>query len=274
MFGDYAYGTEILNLPPVGEPFKPIAQESLQPLESVTDRDMVFDAIQTYWFRWITGHQIMLTLWHILNKHMQQIDHYDEQAVTLYTRIIKGTTLVFEYTGSCTEVYYQKNIRPYMLLTHKAFSGKWASDYIGMPKNIQNIFSKKDISESTKKQLCLLRKAHNISQKTHLGVAKKLVPEGVSLLKDAKQEGYAYEQAEEHHQQLFDAFFLVRRTPISAAAVTHNLARRLHVVIDDLNQNPLTESLFNPSEAIELIQDTQNAIKTLTLYHPTQDTEV
>jgi len=149
-----------------------------------------------------------------------------------------GCTLIYEYTGSCSKEYYQKYVRPFMGLAHKAFSGRWCLDYGHLPQLSRRITTIPCTSDLLEKQQSF-KNACLMSQKAHVNVAKKLVPEGASLLKEAKHEGISMEQVQPHHYRIYDFFFLVHRTRVSFTQFEQSMMRRIEAISDDLKACPL-----------------------------------
>ena len=264
MFGDYSYGTEVLRMPRMDDELTtdyPAGGLRPEPLTS-PGMDASFDPSATYWFRWITGHQVMLVLWQILNRDLHARETFDAETLLLYTDILNACTLTFEYTASCSEAYYQKHIRPTMILAHRAFSGRWVADYVGLPKAV-NRAAKNTLFPRAGQQM---REAYLQSQKMHVRVAQKLVPEGASLLKCAKSDGIAsVEEVKPHHQEIFDHFFLIGRGSVSASELHHSLRRRLAAIATDLEANPLADSsaMEHPKAILQAAADsTARLLKT------------
>lgn len=271
MFEDYNYSSEILELPALSDQF--IEEDDVSLLLSpdltkhhLSNISLHFDSMDTYRFRWVTGHQIMFMFWHILNKELVQTSEVlDEEKLDHYIKIMDGCALVYEYTGSCTEDYYQRYIRPSMVLTHKAFSGYWAADYGRLPQLIRKVTQFSSSSEAIKKRQNRLKEAYANSQKSHISVAKRLVPEGESLLKSAKNDGIEVtrDQIKAHHYRLYDFFFLVQRTPVSTAYFNRSLTRRIEMVYHDLTVCPLPKLDFVGDNHLQSLLDAADSMTQL-----------
>ena len=142
--GDYCYGTEILELPGEGELGEikscPVIDNpektdfNLHPRGDNTSLDI------RYWFRWVTGHQVMLILWTILVKNLRKKEgELTEEKLTNCIPILEACSVIFEYTGSCSNEFYHQNVRVFMALFHRSFSGLWAADYRPIPHLLRQL---------------------------------------------------------------------------------------------------------------------------------------
>ena len=255
--GEYRYGTEILQLPKLGNPFKSETQENINRVPPSFYPFEEDDPSQRYWFRWITGHQIMLTYWHLLGKLFEnQPSSISKRQLELGTQIFKSCSVIFEYTGSCPKDFYHTHIRSFMALFHRGFSGLWASDYKLIPQIIKKVATS-DFQGAQKIKQKSFMKAYQINLKSHIVVAKKLVPEGASLLKKAKKEGVKLHTVKEEHAMLYDFFFLINRQPTSRKSLIYSLEKRTYTVIDDIKSHPLP----NSSNAIAILEETLTILK-------------
>ncbi|ESQ13410.1 MAG: hypothetical protein N838_30010 [Thiohalocapsa sp. PB-PSB1] len=250
-YGDYAFGNEVLRLPAMDDDlpggFPAIGTLCLPRLGSQFDTR--FDQMSTYWFRWITGHQVMLLLWQVLNRDLRAKHSFDQAILMHYTQVWNLCTLIYEYTGSCTLDYYGNHIRPVMMRVHQGFTGRWASDYVGLPKAVNRAARQGECNAAAQR----MRDAYLQSQKAHLAIADRLVPEGASLLKSAKADGIeAVAKVCAHHQAIFDHFFLISRGAVSATELFESLQRRLAAIDADLRANPLDGSALSGSPELTL----------------------
>ena len=247
MFGDYQYGTEIAVIPMPHEEFShETSEDTQQPNHTqAIEYNSTCNWSDIYWFRWITGHQIMLMFWHLLTKELKKLKNHDMSAAKLMfcLQLMHGCTLIYEYTGSCSKQYYNQYIRPFMLLVHKSFTGTWAIDYISLPSLVKLVTHKKSTISAVIALQKELWKAYMCSQKAHINVAKRLVPEGTSLLQQAQKSGIAHSAIQSHHHRLFDLFFLVDRKKVSMLDFQRNLVRRIKAAIEDLKTHPVDSPL-------------------------------
>ena len=102
---------------------------------------------ELHWFRWITGHQTAFLLWLALSRLLNLLlghNHADsiEAMLGSATRLLRGYTSILVYTASCPRELYMDLIRPYMALSHKGFTGKWARDYRPIPRLIGMVIAR------------------------------------------------------------------------------------------------------------------------------------
>lgn len=266
--GDYCYGTEILELPKPEETIK-LDKQTLRPSSYASNFQVHHRASNVspnarYWFRWITGHQVMLILWSILVSKLRENEgQINEDKLHTCTQILQACSVIFEYTGSCSNDFYHQHVRPCMALFHREFSGLWAADYRPMPRLIRQI-TKADCPPELEEARQKMIKAYQAHQKAHIGVAQRLVPEGVSLLKKAKKEHGAKMSIKPNHFRLFDFFFLVERKSVPASNLLESLEKRMVEVIRDIKDHPLPHSPINAhpihtlQEVLEVIKQPQN----------------
>ena len=274
MFGDYLYGIEILELP------TPMAHFTSE--IAITDKvpqwreasNVECDPLQLYWFRWITGHQTMFMLWHILTKELAHMEStgVDAERLALTTKILNACGVLYEYSGSCSVKYYHQYVRPLMTLTHRAFSGYWALDYSDIPRLTRCVLLRTGLSANVEKKQKAFKQSYLRGQKIHINVAKKLVPENVSLLKLAKNNGMAIEQVQPHHYKIYDAFFLVNRTNMSPLQFQQSLYRRLDAIVDDLTTCPPSNQVKQVSvETLVTVKDSIRELFKIRPKAPSQD---
>lgn len=261
LLGEYHYGNEILELPSPGidygnNPTLPIPNN-----ERVSEEAALTDSTDTqFWFRWITGHQVILGLWNILGNELKSnIPYIDEQSLNRCIQIFKASSVIFNYTGSCPHDFYHEKIRIFMSLFHGGFSGMWAADYRHIPRFIHKITRSTTNPENQSIQQAL-KTAYENSHLTHIEIAKRLVPEGESLLKKAKKEGLKHKKIEQSHSMIYDCFFLIHRSSISKEALVESLERRVLAVITDLEKTPFSLPINN-ANSIETLQKTMAMIK-------------
>lgn len=256
-FGEYSYGTEILEIPSFEDGFTTVPQSS-ELIESLTREPAIDEppnASDKYWFRWVTGHQTMLVLWHLITVNLSKvIDEPNLHYLKRCTDLFKGCSIIFEYTGAVDKDFYHQYIRKFMALSHKGFTGLWAADYKYLPDLTRRALALSD--PLLKHELSNFKDAYRISQKTHFKVAQQLVPEGASLLKDAKKEGHSFMKHSAYHSMLFDNFFLVHRRSITKKQLAHNLEKRLIAIAQDLAQESeeTIRKIFPTKSRKEIIQ--------------------
>jgi len=114
-----------------------------------------------------------------------------------------------------------------MEAVHPAFSGAWARDY----RWVQQLLSMIDLAASGP-----LHPAIRRNSTVHMGLARRLVPDGESLRKLA---GAEQTRPTEEEQGLFDLFFRIERRPVSQREFRVGFARRAAVIGADLSCYPL-----------------------------------
>lgn len=261
LFGEYHYGTEIIELPTPGNNYGNSPALPIFENEHLPDEETLTVSTDTqFWFRWITGHQVILGLWNILgNELSHNVPSSDEQSLNRCIQMFKASSVIFNYTGSCPHDFYHEKIRIFMSLFHGGFSGMWAADYRHIPRLIQKITRATTQPEMQAIQQ-ELKKAYEDSHLTHIEVAKRLVPEGESLLKKAKKEGLKHKKIKKTHSMIYDCFFLIHRNSISKEVLIESLDRRVEAIVTDLEKTPFLPPLNN-SDAIKTLQETMAMIK-------------
>lgn len=225
------------------------------------------NAEQVYWFRWISGHQLTFGFWQALRRQLAYIARSlnqhgsaDPLAIERCSQLIRGVSALYVYSGSCTRAVYAATIRRFMGIFHGGFSGTWAADYRGISDLVGFVCA---YSHSTHAQaqgnahaaiaraLTELKQAERESHSVHVAVAKKLVPEGRSLLGELKAHGSVVPLSETA-RFIYDSFFLVQRTAITAHDLEAAVGLRAQRVLADLNANQLyPQGSSSASEAPE-----------------------
>jgi hypothetical protein len=220
-----------------------------------------FDPMSAYWFRWVTGHQVVFIFWHLLGKELAYMETtgLDGARLDCCSRILQGGALIFEYAGSCSQEYYHKYVRPFMALAHKGFSGRWSLDYEPLPQLVKRIMQA-NVNDLLLKKYHLFKKSYSLHQRLHYRVAKRLVPEGGSLLQKGKNEGTALDEVQKHHYMRSDFFFLVDRTAVSCEQLEHTLWRRINAIQMDLHSHPLPELPFITDNHLDILQRAAEAV--------------
>ncbi len=141
-------------------------------------------------------------------------------------RLYEAYSLLFLYTGSCSAEHYAATVRVDMMSCDPAFSGLWARDYEMIPGLLRHIRNTHPAAA-----IAPLREAAKANHRVHMAVAKKLVPDGGSLLRDAGRRPQGPTEAE---RVAYDAFFQVERRPLCRRAFTAQLVRRFAQVMSDI----------------------------------------
>jgi hypothetical protein len=161
-----------------------------------------------------------------------------EQAV----RLFDAYSLLLLYSGSCTPDRYASTVRVDMMAADPAFSGEWAADYRAIPTLLRRIrVTHPDTAAVT------LTRAARFNHRVHMSVARRLVPDGVSLLKQASYSARGTTAAE---NSVFDDYFLVRRARVCEHTFTAQAIRRLLLVSDDIAAHGLHGSTGAPQPLV------------------------
>ncbi|WP_432056832.1 hypothetical protein [Streptomyces sp. bgisy022] len=247
-FGGFAYGTEPLVLPGVGEPDGPTVPSpavdytgSCRHLAALGRRGLLIPEVapcespeELFWFRWLTGHQVCFIVWRLI---AQLVDDLAEdrrssaEALPLISRYVDGYSVMLLYTGSCPPHLYNALIRPSMRRRHRAFSGAWAPDY--WP--IRDLFRRGRLPVSDDADRGELHDAIRLLHLIHDGVAARLVADGRSLLRESAVRGPGHGPA----GLIYDAYFTTLRAPVTRHEVVAQLLRRLVAIAQDVAANGL-----------------------------------
>lgn len=264
---DYLYANEVLELPEANSEYSTMHEEEALTFDMDYQHLMVEveahiqsweqeEVPYRFWYRWITGHQAMFILWYILSTDMKEAAtkgaYFLADRLDAYARILEGCAALFDYTGSCPADFYNEQIRTYMALYHKGFSGQWSSDYTLLPKLIRKIMTT-EFPDNLQEKKGRFKTAYLLHQKVHYGVADKLVPNGKSLLKNAKQQGGTVSKTKPEHFMMYDFFFLVHRTPVSKKRIFTSLEKRVKSILSDVRAHPVKEPALLKHDANKLI---------------------
>ncbi|HEX8867574.1 MAG TPA: hypothetical protein VF821_18090, partial [Lentzea sp.] len=130
------------------------------------------------------------------------------------------------YSGNCTPEQYERILRPEMKATDPAFSGTWARDHERLPCLMRTL-SRVHPGESTKP----VTDSYYANRLVHIAVARRLVPDGASLLQQAHRGGTGPTPSE---RDVYDRFFLVLRAEICARGRAAQLLERLALILCDV----------------------------------------
>lgn len=244
---ELAYINHPITLPDWGPRLE--AATGLSPLESYpTFAAPGQDAERLFWFRWITGHQLTFGLWQALRHQLVDVVEGAEfghaptvDEVDRCTALLRSVGGMFLYTASCNRDVYSTTIRNFMRLWHPGFSGTWAADYEGLPNLLGRACDLKSTDAALSESLGRLRRASADCHSVHLAAAKKLVPEGGSLLRDLRSDPGSLPEATSV-RQVYDSFFLVRRAPVTMDEFEFSITLRGKRILQDLEVNGLEPS--------------------------------
>ncbi|WP_370942319.1 hypothetical protein AB5J62_24725 [Amycolatopsis sp. cg5] len=194
------------------------------PAAAVIDPDIPPRVAADPLYRWVLGHQIAFGVWRLIADNLAEIasgGKPDFDPAWLFDQY----SILLLYTGSFTEIVYRERIRPSMMAADPAFSGRWGRDYHRVLRML----------EAAKPHDTVLRDALLRNRRVHIAVARRLVPEGGSLLRDA---GRASAPVTDAEFDIFDTYFGVRRAPCDRRGFLRSLASRAQAAHDDLVETP------------------------------------
>jgi L-tyrosine peroxygenase len=181
-------------------------------------------------YRWMLGHQAAFGVWLLLSDNLRAMARgelgpcHQDIVAWLFDRY--SETLV--YSGSCSTKTYADHIRPAMTLAHPAFSGRWGRDY----ETVQGLLREIGVSPST-----TVGNAFQRNRRIHVRVARKLVPEGGSLFRNAG--GPTAHPTSDTERDLYDRFFRVQRRLTSRRSLLNQLTARFTAMHRDIARYPL-----------------------------------
>lgn len=258
-FGGFPYGLEPLTLPYPGTGYQPDGRlpapefaETSRRIQTINEDGLATGEVQPcleqdnlFWFRWITGHQVSFILWRMAAQLLEDVALHRRSAGSVLPALIHyvdGYSAMLLYTGSCPRTHYHRMIRPSMQLRHPGFSGGWAPDYLPVRHLLRGrLASLGQLPLSD--ELC---EAVRLNQLVHEHVAEKLVPDGVSLLRQSGQAGRR--QDPRLLNLLYDNYFLTWRAPVSQSDIIAQLLRRLVAIMQDVAVNGLAPAGEHPQE--------------------------
>ncbi|SDD12567.1 hypothetical protein [Actinokineospora iranica] len=185
-------------------------------------------------YRWWVGHHAAFALWQTLTATLDRIlrePRPSPRTVDAATRMLDCYSVLFLYSGSCSAEQYAATLRRDMHAYDPAFSGTWARDYERIPELLLRVKHRHPRS-----LVGPLNRASRANKLAHVAIAKKLVPNGASLLREAGRCPHA--GAMGNTQDRYDAFFRVRRERVCERVVAAQLVRRLAQVLRDLADEP------------------------------------
>ncbi|MFI6505382.1 hypothetical protein [Nonomuraea typhae] len=247
-YGDFPYGLEPLIMPAPGQGAAPgppppglpavydveraRAALELPPQAAGLAQPDTVDVL--YWFRWITGHQVTMLLWHLMGALVtaaSEDDEADDQVLADLESYTNGYTAMLQYSGSCPPEVYQSLIRPRMYLQHRCFSGLWAADFAPLRRLLRG----HAMPWMTGPGGTRLAEAVAVNRSAHEAVAVRLVHGGRSLLQQSSVDTSA--RPTPRTSLIFDTFFMAARAPVGREAVVAQLLHRVRAVALDLAAN-------------------------------------
>jgi hypothetical protein len=249
-YGSFPYGLEPLTMPYPGAGYQPGSRliagefaETSRRIQTIHEYGLATGEVQPcleqdslFWFRWITGHQVSFILWRMAANLLEDVALHRrsaDSAVPALIHYVHGYSAMLLYTGSCPRADYHRVIRPSMQLRHPGFSGAWAPDYLPVRQLLRGRLGPLEASPLSAE----LGEAVELNQLVHEHVAAKLVPDGISLLRQAGHT--ARRQDGRLLSLLYDNYFLTWRGPVSQPDVIAQLFRRLVAIMQDVKVNGL-----------------------------------
>ncbi|MFD9409293.1 hypothetical protein ACFWBN_20065 [Streptomyces sp. NPDC059989] len=181
--------------------------------------------------RWFTGHHAAFTVWQLLARGLSTLAATPEAAATLpiawTTALYDVYSVLFLYAAGCTPEQYATLLHPRMAAAHPAFSCGWARDHTPVPAAL-------DAARDSHRAAALDRLSDAVkdNQRVHMAVARRLVPDGSSPLRQAgRSPGPEPTEAE---QALHDAHFRVERQPLCGPVHRAQLVRLLNLCLADI----------------------------------------
>ncbi|MFE5571161.1 L-tyrosine 3-hydroxylase [Amycolatopsis japonica] len=191
------------------------------------------------WRRWLLGHHASFGVWRLLCHILSDSAGHGEcdpdtrpdvhRTLTVAAELFDVYSALLLYSGACTPEIYAAAIRPRMVACHPAFSGTWSRDY-------EQVRALLRPPVPTCEPGVRLKRAVKFNRLVHMAVAKRLVPDGNSLLRDSGQAGSSPTDGE---RDLFDTFFRTRRATICVHEFTGQLIDRTELILSDLAVYPV-----------------------------------
>lgn len=181
-------------------------------------------------YRWFGGHHASFLAWRILADVLRAVVA-DVEPVREKLRLAElcyhTYSAMFLYASHCSAQTYATVLRPRMAATDPAFSGRWSRDFAVIPPLMSRVRTTRPETE-----IGGLLAAGKLNRLAHVVVARRLVPDGASLLRESGRE--AGEPPTPREQNLFDEFFRIQRGPACRHVLIEQVNRVFTAVIDDV----------------------------------------
>ncbi|MFI9005928.1 L-tyrosine 3-hydroxylase [Actinosynnema sp. NPDC053489] len=178
------------------------------------------------WYRWIVGHHAAVCAWRLMVERLTDALAGAPGAGTAVAELFDAYSALLLYSGSCSPETYAAVIRARMKARHPAFSGTWARDH----EHVTALVARFRPHAGTR-----LKQALKFNGYVHMGVGRRLVPAGKSLLRESGGHAGAVTEAD---RDRFDEFFLIDRAPVCAAGFEGQTAERVGLALADLAVRP------------------------------------
>lgn len=208
------------------------------------------DPERLFWFRWITGHQLIFFGWRALELILEDVRRgiaagstAEPAPVEWAIELLQFYSATFIYTATCPRSLYEAHIRPWMRLAHASFSGSWAREWQPLLALLSWVTGR--AHGSSDEVLRRLRNAIRNNAYVHMAVARKLVPDGESVQEHFRASGRGDDTPEADRHYFYDAFFFVRRGDPTPETLLAQLKLRAELVLADLAANGLYPRQWN-----------------------------
>jgi hypothetical protein len=187
------------------------------------------------WYRWMLGHHVSFGVWRLICQCLSEMAERENSKSAVYRATAFAAELfdvysaLLFYSGDCTPQVYAAAIRPRMVSCHPAFSGVWSRDYALVRALL-------DPRRPTGGSGARLYPAVKFNRLVHISVAKRLVPDGNSLLRDS---GHVGSPTTDDEHDLFDTFFRTYRGEICRHEFAGQLITRTTAILTDLAAHPI-----------------------------------
>lgn len=186
-------------------------------------------------YRWWIGHQTTFCVWRLLTDCLTELAGQPAspaELVNAAASMYDIYSLLLLYTGNCSPEVYETAIRPEMAAADAAFTGRWARDFEQIPG-----LQRKVKQKHSPRALTPLVDASKANRVVHMAVARRLTGGTESLLRLSGQPVDG--EVTDHHRDLYDAFFHVRRTELCRHHFGTQLLVLCTAVLHDLTSSPL-----------------------------------
>ncbi|GHJ42952.1 hypothetical protein Cs7R123_02940 [Catellatospora sp. TT07R-123] len=219
-------------------------------------------AERLYWARWMTGHQATIGIWTCMRGLLTRAaEHRTPSLLQAAADLTDAYTALLLYCGSCPRRIYEDAIRPVMHRFHPAFSGKWSRDHRALVRCAEALTHRWQDADPA--PLTAYRLAGRRNGRAHIAVARTLVPDGVSLFRRHATAAPDQPADPPHAEDLFDAFFAVRRTasaparPVAAQTCDRLTAILLDVRANDLYPRWVPDARRHPGQAGAILAEVE-----------------
>jgi hypothetical protein len=191
--------------------------------------DRPTSAIST-WDRWVLAHHASFTVWRLTAEYLRLAQPRRPASSLWLARaadLFDIYSCLLLYGASCSLEEYATIIRPGMAAAHPGFSGTWARDF----EYISGLLRQYPPSTDSD-----LKRAVRFNRLVHGLVAKRLVPDGASLLRES---GHVEDTVTDAERDLFDDVFRTVRRSICREHFTSQVIGCADAIGDDVRTRQL-----------------------------------